>query len=94
MTDGDAGRRQVRRWRASQAVRAALLTGERTALNFLGRLSGIATLAARCVAAVRGTARNYRRYAQDDARAARCWRSTRFVWAARTITAPGSTTAS
>jgi len=30
----------------------ALLTAERTALNFLGRLSGIATLAARCVAAV------------------------------------------
>jgi nicotinate-nucleotide pyrophosphorylase (carboxylating) len=34
---------------------AALLTAERTALNFLGRLSGIATLAARCVAAVAGT---------------------------------------
>jgi nicotinate-nucleotide pyrophosphorylase (carboxylating) len=33
----------------------ALLTGERTALNFLGRLSGIATLAARCAAAVAGT---------------------------------------
>ncbi len=36
----------------------ALLTAERTALNFLGRLSGIATLAARCVeavAAVEGT---------------------------------------
>lgn len=32
-----------------------ILTGERTALNFLGRLSGIATLAARFVAAVRGT---------------------------------------
>ena len=34
---------------------AALLTGERTALNFLGRLSGIATQAAQCVAAVAGT---------------------------------------
>ena len=34
---------------------AALLTGERTALNFLGRLSGIATLAAQCVAEVAGT---------------------------------------
>ena len=34
---------------------AALLTAERTALNFLGRLSGIATLAAQCVAAVGGT---------------------------------------
>src|SRR5258706_357478 len=33
----------------------ALLTGERTALNFLGRLCGIATLAAACVAAVAGT---------------------------------------
>jgi nicotinate-nucleotide pyrophosphorylase (carboxylating) len=32
-----------------------LLTGERTALNFLGRLSGIATLTAGCVAAVAGT---------------------------------------
>ena len=34
---------------------AALLTGERTALNFLQHLSGIATLAARYVAAVAGT---------------------------------------
>lgn len=33
----------------------ALLTAERTALNFLGHLSGIATLAARCMAAVAGT---------------------------------------
>jgi nicotinate-nucleotide pyrophosphorylase (carboxylating) len=33
----------------------ALLIGERVALNFLGRLSGIATLTARCVAAVAGT---------------------------------------
>ena len=33
----------------------ALLTAERTALNFVGRLSGIATLTARCVAAVAGT---------------------------------------
>jgi nicotinate-nucleotide pyrophosphorylase (carboxylating) len=33
----------------------ALLAGERTALNFLQRLSGVATLAARCVAAVDGT---------------------------------------
>jgi len=33
----------------------ALLTGERTALNFLGRLSGIATLTAAFVAAVEGT---------------------------------------
>jgi nicotinate-nucleotide pyrophosphorylase (carboxylating) len=33
----------------------ALLTGERTALNFLGRLSGIATLTASYVKAVEGT---------------------------------------
>jgi nicotinate-nucleotide pyrophosphorylase (carboxylating) len=32
----------------------ALLTGERVALNFLGHLSGIATLTAQCVYAVRG----------------------------------------
>jgi nicotinate-nucleotide pyrophosphorylase (carboxylating) len=33
----------------------ALLTGERTALNFLARLSGVATLAARAAKAVEGT---------------------------------------
>jgi nicotinate-nucleotide pyrophosphorylase (carboxylating) len=33
----------------------ALLAAERTALNFLQRLSGVATLTARCVAAVEGT---------------------------------------
>jgi nicotinate-nucleotide pyrophosphorylase (carboxylating) len=33
----------------------ALLSGERTALNFLQRLSGVATLAARCVREVEGT---------------------------------------
>ena len=35
----------------------ALLTGERTALNFLGRMSGIATLTSQFVEAVRGTSR-------------------------------------
>jgi nicotinate-nucleotide pyrophosphorylase (carboxylating) len=33
----------------------ALLTGERTALNFLQRLSGVATMTARCVKAIEGT---------------------------------------
>lgn len=33
----------------------SILTGERLALNFLGRLSGIATLTQRCVAATAGT---------------------------------------
>ena len=32
-----------------------ILTGERTALNFLQRLSGVATMAARCVRAIDGT---------------------------------------
>jgi nicotinate-nucleotide pyrophosphorylase (carboxylating) len=49
-------------WRDGGAVldidasAAALLTGERTALNFLAHLSGVATLTARYVEAVRGTA--------------------------------------
>jgi nicotinate-nucleotide pyrophosphorylase (carboxylating) len=34
---------------------ASILAGERVALNFLGRLSGVATLTARCVQAVAGT---------------------------------------
>ena len=38
-----------------EATTRALLTGERTALNFVGRLSGIATLTAKYVAAVEGT---------------------------------------
>jgi nicotinate-nucleotide pyrophosphorylase (carboxylating) len=48
-------------WRESGPVLSiecsarALLTGERTALNFLGRLSGVATLAARFVREVEGT---------------------------------------
>jgi nicotinate-nucleotide pyrophosphorylase (carboxylating) len=33
----------------------ALLAGERTALNLLGRLSGVATLTAKCVRAIEGT---------------------------------------
>ncbi|MGI8557753.1 MAG: carboxylating nicotinate-nucleotide diphosphorylase [Solirubrobacteraceae bacterium] len=48
-------------WRASGPVLSvegsarALLAAERTALNFLQRLSGVATLAARCARAVEGT---------------------------------------
>ncbi len=38
-----------------EGAAAALLTGERTALNFLARLSGVATLAARFVREVEGT---------------------------------------
>jgi nicotinate-nucleotide pyrophosphorylase (carboxylating) len=48
-------------WRAGGPVlrvegsARALVGAERTALNFLGRLSGVATLAARCARAVQGT---------------------------------------
>jgi nicotinate-nucleotide pyrophosphorylase (carboxylating) len=48
-------------WREDGAVLSAtggargLLAAERVALNFLGRLSGVATLTARCVRAVEGT---------------------------------------
>jgi nicotinate-nucleotide pyrophosphorylase (carboxylating) len=48
-------------WRESgpvlqlQGAARAILTGERTALNFLQRLSGVATLTARCVQAIEGT---------------------------------------
>jgi nicotinate-nucleotide pyrophosphorylase (carboxylating) len=38
-----------------EGLARALLAGERTALNFLAHLSGVATLAARCVAEVAGT---------------------------------------
>ena len=48
---GGAGRGAARR----AARRAALLAAERTALNFLGHLSGVATLTARFVEAVAGT---------------------------------------
>jgi nicotinate-nucleotide pyrophosphorylase (carboxylating) len=38
-----------------EGAAAAIVTGERTALNLLGRLSGVATLTARYAAAVEGT---------------------------------------
>jgi len=38
-----------------EATTRAILTGERTVLNFIGRLSGIATLTAKYAAAVEGT---------------------------------------
>ncbi len=39
----------------ARGLAAALLTGERTALNFLAHLSGVATMAARAARAVQGT---------------------------------------
>ena len=48
----------------------AILTAERTALNFLGRLSGVATLTARYVEAVAGTNAQDPRHPQDHTGAA------------------------
>jgi nicotinate-nucleotide pyrophosphorylase (carboxylating) len=52
--DGDEVARGATVARVSGSGRA-ILTGERTALNFLGQLSGVATLTRRFVAAVEGT---------------------------------------
>jgi nicotinate-nucleotide pyrophosphorylase (carboxylating) len=52
--DGDVVERSSAVARVSGPARA-ILTGERVALNFLGRLSGIATLTGRYVDAVEGT---------------------------------------
>ena len=52
-------------------ARARCSTGERTALNFLAHLSGVATMAARAARAVRGHRREGARHAQDDPGAAR-----------------------
>ncbi|ODR94947.1 nicotinate-nucleotide pyrophosphorylase [Methyloceanibacter stevinii] len=54
VNDGDAAEADAAIARVEGRTRA-LLTGERTALNFLGRLCGIATLTAAYVAAVDGT---------------------------------------
>lgn len=53
--DGDALTDAPIRLAVLEGPARAILTGERTALNFLGRLSGIATLARRYVDAVDGT---------------------------------------
>ena len=53
-----------------------LLTAERTALNLLGHLSGIATLTRRWVDAVAGTGGQYETRARPS-RACAPWRSTR-----------------
>ena len=71
----------------------AVLTGERTALNLLGRLSGIATLTRRYVDAVAGTARRSSTRARRRPACARS-RSTPSAAAAGRTTAPGSTTRS
>lgn len=53
--DGDEIDRVPARLATVEGPARAVLTGERTALNFLGRLSGIATLTRRYVDAVDGT---------------------------------------
>ena len=52
-----------------QGPARGILTAERVGLNLVQRMSGVATLTARYVAAVAGTARAHRRHPQDDARA-------------------------
>ncbi len=55
----------------SRDRRGAILAAERVALNFLGRLSGVATLTARYCDAIAGTSAQDLRHAQDHARSAR-----------------------
>jgi nicotinate-nucleotide pyrophosphorylase (carboxylating) len=62
----------------------SILTAERTALNFLQRMSGIATLTRQFVDAVKGTKRRHRSSAN--------WRSTRCGWAVATTTGWAFTT--
>ncbi|MBN1529165.1 MAG: carboxylating nicotinate-nucleotide diphosphorylase [Thermoleophilaceae bacterium] len=52
---GDGGWREPGPLAELSGAADAILAGERVALNFLGRLSGVATLTARFVAAVEGT---------------------------------------
>ena len=74
----------------------ALLTAERTALNFLGRLSGVATLTAtrRARDPRRPAARRSCSTRARPRRACARWRSARSPTAAASTTAPGSTTSS
>ena len=65
--DGRAGRPSP----SSKGPARAILTGERTALNLLGRLCGVATLTAALRRARRRHRRDDPRHAQDDARSAR-----------------------
>ena len=73
----------------------ALLTAERTALNFLGRLSGVATKTARawCARSADG-AREDPRHAQDHARDADAREGRGRATAAASTTASGCSTSS
>ena len=91
-----SGARRARACCASRARARALLTAERTALNFLGRLSGIATLTAQVVRAC--ARRAGRRSSSTRARRRPGLRRAREGGGRRTAaastTAPGSTTRS
>ena len=69
----------------------SLLAWERTALNFLQRLSGIATLTSRYVAAVAGTRARRSTTRAKPHPAGECWKSTRCVVAAVSIIASACT---
>ena len=69
--DGDAGRARRRAADASSGPTRDLLTAERTALNLLCHLSGIATATPAWVDALAGHRRPGARHPQDDAGAAR-----------------------
>ena len=71
----------------------ALLAAERTALNFMQQLSGVATLTARCVRAVEGTGPGSWTPARPLP-ACGCSRSRRWSPAAAPTIASGSTTGS
>ena len=88
------------RWREEGPVIAlegptrALLTGERTALNFLGHLSGIATMAARAVRALERLGGGDPRHAQDDPGPASAREGRGACGRGRSTTAAASTTPS
>ena len=81
-------RRRPRRSPGSRASARALLTAERTALNVLQRMSGIATATRGYVGAVDGHRRRDPRHAQDRARACARWTSSPSPAAAAPTTAP------
>ena len=83
-----------RRCCGSTGRAAGILTAERTALNLLQRLSGVATLTARYVEAIEGTGAQDPRHAQDDAGAAGAGEGGRARRAAAPTTASGSSTRS
>ena len=89
--EGERVLRRASRSPRSTGTARALLVGERTALNFLQRLSGIATLRARVRRRGRAAGSSSSTRARRRRRCARS-RSTRCARAARRTIAPGSTT--